>query len=312
MNVKKIRYRLLIFLIIASLTLASLVLAPAVSASDRIAFTLKNVYAERGGTVCVPITISGNTGIAAYRFQLSYDSSNVTFISAENGEEFKNGNINSNYIKSSDVLMINWYSVNDITADGTVAVLKFKLSSSANGKYKISVKYLPEDILNDERQVVPCTVTEGYISIGSTISGTVTSFGGSEEPVTIKLIYDDAEFSRIISTNGKFCFDSVPPGIYKIEASKPRHITYICEVTIGNENIIKDLTIYRNGDVNFDGIIDSNDAVLVLQHNAKVLDLSELQLLTADVDGNNTVDSNDAILLLKYNAKTIDKFPVEK
>lgn len=68
--------------------------------------------------------------------------------------------------------------------------------------------------------------------------------------------------------------------------------------------------VYTLGDVNGDGYIDSRDALLVLQHAAR-LDGSELSgsnFSAADVNKDSVVDSRDALLILKYAARLIDEF----
>ena len=62
------------------------------------------------------------------------------------------------------------------------------------------------------------------------------------------------------------------------------------------------------GDVDGNGKIASNDALLILRYVAKLT--TELDLDAADVDGNGKVASNDALLILRYVAKLINEFPV--
>lgn len=61
------------------------------------------------------------------------------------------------------------------------------------------------------------------------------------------------------------------------------------------------------GDVNSDGRVDAKDALLVLQHAAKITTVD-----TANADTNNDAkyDAKDALNILKYAAKIIDTLPV--
>ena len=54
------------------------------------------------------------------------------------------------------------------------------------------------------------------------------------------------------------------------------------------------------GDINGDTLINSLDALLVLQHTVKKITLTETQQKLADVNGDNLVNSNDAIRILEY------------
>ena len=63
------------------------------------------------------------------------------------------------------------------------------------------------------------------------------------------------------------------------------------------------------GDVNGDGWVDVEDAMLILQYDAFVLGEDGLDLRVADVSGDDFVDVEDAMLILQYDAYLIDRFP---
>lgn len=63
------------------------------------------------------------------------------------------------------------------------------------------------------------------------------------------------------------------------------------------------------GDVNGDGWIDVEDAMLILQYDAFIIDESDLDLNAADVSGDGWIDVEDAMLILQYDAFLIDQFP---
>ena len=67
---------------------------------------------------------------------------------------------------------------------------------------------------------------------------------------------------------------------------------------------------FELGKVDNDDVIDSRDALLVLQHAAKMegYELTGSALLAADVNQDGTADSRDALLILQYAAKMIDEF----
>lgn len=62
------------------------------------------------------------------------------------------------------------------------------------------------------------------------------------------------------------------------------------------------------GDVDANGNIDAQDALLVLKYAAKLDALSDLQKKAGDVSKDNSIDAVDALQILKYAAKIIDKF----
>ncbi len=70
-----------------------------------------------------------------------------------------------------------------------------------------------------------------------------------------------------------------------------------------------DVQPYTLGDVNEDGKIDPNDALLALQYNAELITLTSNQQAAANVtsvlQGDSTIDPNDALRILQYNAEVI-------
>lgn len=67
------------------------------------------------------------------------------------------------------------------------------------------------------------------------------------------------------------------------------------------------------GDVNSDGTINAQDALMVLKYAAKINSFySPVQFSCAEVDGNEGINAQDALFILKYASKLIDKFPVDE
>lgn len=65
------------------------------------------------------------------------------------------------------------------------------------------------------------------------------------------------------------------------------------------------------GDVDGNGKIELADAQMILDYEAKVLEHG-LSLFAADVSGDGVIDSNDAVLIQQYLAGKFDKFPAEE
>ena len=57
------------------------------------------------------------------------------------------------------------------------------------------------------------------------------------------------------------------------------------------------------GDINNDGVIDSNDALLILRQSVQAEDLGKDQIFLADVDKDGNVTSSDALLVLRYSVQ---------
>ena len=65
---------------------------------------------------------------------------------------------------------------------------------------------------------------------------------------------------------------------------------------------------YTLGDINDDGAIDVNDALLTLKIAAGVITPTPEQMVRADIDANGVVDVNDALKVLKRAAGVITSF----
>ena len=62
------------------------------------------------------------------------------------------------------------------------------------------------------------------------------------------------------------------------------------------------------GDVDGNGLINAADAVLVLRHDAGLIQLTAQQLAAADVSQDGVVNASDAVQILRYDAGLITKF----
>lgn len=71
---------------------------------------------------------------------------------------------------------------------------------------------------------------------------------------------------------------------------------------------VKEIPPYTLGDVNEDGAINIKDVKLALQYSLHKVDLTETQILAADVDVNETVDIKDVKKILQYSLKKINEF----
>ena len=78
-------------------------------------------------------------------------------------------------------------------------------------------------------------------------------------------------------------------------------------------NVTIELTIGGGllGDVDCNGTIEAADARMILDYEAQLLD-KELIVTVSDVSGDGVIDSNDAVLIQQYLAKKFEKFPAEK
>lgn len=289
--------------------LLSMASATTVYATNTTEINFGKSYGRAGDEVIVPVTITNNPGIAAFRFRVFYDTDSLEFISVEKGDVLTNGTITNTTDAEEKTMTFLWHAVSNVTGDGTIVLLKFKIKSEEKEEYPLSVAYLAEDLLNEDLQPIPYTVTDGKIVIGSlgyTISGTINSFGAENDLVTLRLLKNGAEICRITATD-RYAFYAISPGTYEIEISKLHHVTMKYEVVVTDTDVLKDLSIQLLGDVNSDGKINAVDARWVLQAASGARTFDAAQTAAADVNGDGKVNAVDArwILQVASGARTL-------
>lgn len=66
------------------------------------------------------------------------------------------------------------------------------------------------------------------------------------------------------------------------------------------------------GDADWDGVVTTYDAALILEYMAELISEYDLHLCVSDVDGDGAVTTFDAACILEYKAELIDRFPAEE
>lgn len=106
--------------------------------------------------------------------------------------------------------------------------------------------------------------------VASTLSGTVTSYGDEAGTVTIKLIpkgATEAAYSLTVRGNSAaYSIEDVAPGAYVLEVSKSKHATREYNITVGDDDVVKDLEILLYGDVTGEGSITTADVTQIKRY----------------------------------------------
>lgn len=79
----------------------------------------------------------------------------------------------------------------------------------------------------------------------------------------------------------------------------------------GSITVIDDVPDIVYGDVNFDGVINVEDVILIMQSILGLTQLDADQQLAADVNGDGVINVEDVILVMQYILGLITEFPVE-
>ena len=146
-----------------------------------------NVSCDAGGSVSIPITLSGNTGFSNLGIEVEYDSSALTL------KKVAAGSTGATYTAAQSITAnpynMGWDSTSNNTFNGTLATLEFEIAgNAAPGNYPITVSYYKgrngnyEDgsDVNYDESFAPLNLSYvgGYVTVsGGAVSGKSIAVG---------------------------------------------------------------------------------------------------------------------------------------
>lgn len=155
--------------------------APAGSHTDSVAdfnagsasISVGTVDGKTGQTVIVPVSISGNPGIAGYSLKIDFDANALTLNSMTAGSLISG---NGTFSVNNEAHIVNWYTVDNMTGNGELLKLSFTVKEGATeGTIPVSVSLndgLDSNLSNEDGIAVPVTIHSGGIRIAKAQSGT--------------------------------------------------------------------------------------------------------------------------------------------
>lgn len=156
-------------------------------------------------------------------------------------------------------------------------------------------------------------MVEAAAVTGVTVSGTVKSYGGETENVTVTLTKQGETTPAFIDTltgnSAAYKFENVPAGTYTLKVEKKGHAPWTESITVGSDSIGKDVTVYLWGDVNRDGKVTAADAQEIQRNAAKLSSAYDTEpnksywILRADVNRDGKVTAADAQEIQRNAAK---------
>ncbi|MBE6809771.1 MAG: hypothetical protein E7521_01765 [Ruminococcaceae bacterium] len=147
-------------------------------------FSMADAEAYAGKEFTVAIDISNNPGIISAVLDVVYDKDVLELVKAEAGE-FNNkttsvGEEVDCYFFSEDFSRINWVdalAAENCTANGTFAILTFRVKEGATGETQISINFDADNVFNKDLENVEFTATGATITIKEGMPGDVNSDG---------------------------------------------------------------------------------------------------------------------------------------
>lgn len=186
--------------------------------------------------------------------------------------------------------------------DGAPTV--YCITSEANGVVTLSLKASIADLQRLDMQL---TLT-GYENITAVADCPLTvNVGGNTATIT----YNAQNGSGVDMRSGVAVLTMKKSGASQSITSAPKAIATkdangaLSPIT---KPIVTDdpLGGFTKGDVDMDGRVAVNDAVMVLKNAIKLMELDTQQLMLADADNDGKITVNDAVMILKKAIKLID------
>ena len=143
----------------------------AVSAAE---IFVKNVNAQPGETIEVPVCIENNTGIASVRMKLTYDPDALTPTGVEAGNLSGGAQIAGNAGQTGEYYIL-WSNAEDVAGDGCLVNVIFTVSESISvgESSEISLSYEEGDICNEAHDDLSVKVKPGNVFIKDILLGDV-------------------------------------------------------------------------------------------------------------------------------------------
>ena len=150
--------------------------AASLMASKEVDISLGEAEVTAGDYISVPVTITGNEGIAGFNFTLNYDKEYLTPVAIEKGEMLVDGNFTSNLTEETDGSSLDyvtayWNCAYDMDEDGELFLVDFVINDNAIPGQQLPIEISCEDgslcdyALND----VTATLTQGKIDVAEDI-----------------------------------------------------------------------------------------------------------------------------------------------
>lgn len=315
-------------------SLKSVTIGPKVTSIGAKAFG----FGRKGGKIS-GFTITGYENTEAQKYA---KSNGFTFISLGNYLDGKCGeNVTWSFDEANGVLTISGSgAMNDYTADKLPAYSRFadkikeividdkitKIGAYAFYNMSVSGMFIPEAVEEIGENAIGNYV-DGVLAEGFGIKGYAGS-AADDYAVANKIDFDAIipDFDKVIEKNLKAKIDSNKKIIVlcQTEVTKEMLVEKLAksgykDVTISNDAIGTGVTLSVKlgeeavsfmfivpGDTNGDGVVNSGDALQILQHSVGSVELENENMTAGDINGDGVINSSDALDVLQVSVGQIE------
>lgn len=164
---------------------------------------IENMTLKPGETAEVVASIQNNPGIAGYHFEVTADTSVFSVpkedgeLLVERGDFSKKGSVFANVNENGWEML--WYHTNNVTTDGALFRMTVTVSDdAAPGVYPITIQGVPEDIVDENGNMVSLTCVPGTITVADVLLGDVN---GDGERTNLDVIYLARSLLGLVTLN---------------------------------------------------------------------------------------------------------------
>ena len=277
--------------------------------------SMQFVSAKSGDTVQIPVTIGGNPGFAGFTLSVDYDAAALALTDISKGSLLKDSESGS-FTKNVERGEINWTDAYNLSGDGELFVLTFKvLSDSGDHTVALDLKGgYASNFVNENVESISVKFSGGTICVESPHKPDLPDEpdlpgenAGAEVsinvPVGAEVHIDGGVYT---SADGKMTIGDVAEGTYDLQVKKAGCLTHtVKEITVGSGDIDLGEIVLLRGDVSSDEKINMQDLRVFLQNFNKTGE-NITEPLT-DVTEDEKVNMQDLRVFLKNFNKTAEK-----
>lgn len=123
--------------------------------------TVESVSEKAGKNIKIPVKFTGNPGAMGFFLQFEYDTQALEYLSFEKGELLTDCEVS----EQDGTLKLVSVEDNDITKDGVMVYLNFKIKDNATGRSEIKLICDENSVCNYDEQSVPVKTENGKVTV---------------------------------------------------------------------------------------------------------------------------------------------------
>ncbi len=123
--------------------------------------TVESVSEKAGKNIKIPVKFTGNPGAMGFFLQFEYDTEALEYLSFEKGELLTDCEVS----EQDGTLKLVSVEDNDITKDGVMVYLNFKIKDNATGRSEIKLICDENSVCNYDEQSVPVKTENGKVTV---------------------------------------------------------------------------------------------------------------------------------------------------